>query len=104
MNMPGFTAAYALESSVRKYDGTSVATQTSNVIRPQARVGGGGILRDLCVNLYQDCYIDCSVAHPDGASRESCERSCDFAFRICSGIFGLRSANVLRTPLRSVRA
>ena len=103
MNLPGFTADNSLNNGVRNYNGTSVATQMSNVISPQARVGGGGILGELCVNLFQDCYVDCSVAHPDGASRESCLRSCDFAYRICSGIFGLRAAHVSQTPLLSIR-
>lgn len=109
MNLPGFTADNSLFNSVRKYNGTSAATHRSKVIRPQLRVGGGG-LSNKCDDKWGDCYIDCSVRYPDSPNnlnsefREACFDSCDASHDRCGSRLSVGRSNLLQTPLLSIRA
>lgn len=50
-----------------------------------ARPGGPGLglLDDACVTMLQNCYITCSLRHPEGDMRGGCEDSCDALYNIC---------------------
>jgi hypothetical protein len=56
------------------------------------RAGGGGTTTRTCEDRYGDCYIGCSVSHPESADspnnfnadlRQGCFDSCDAAYRTC---------------------
>jgi hypothetical protein len=110
MRIPGFTAHNSLYNSGIRYNMLSAATErSSSVIRPQLRVGGGG-LSNKCDDKWGDCYIDCSVRYPDSPDnlnsefREACFDSCDAAHNLCGSGRLVGRINVLQTPFRNVRA
>src|SRR5262245_60141501 len=106
-SLPGFTAS--LCSNRGNYAKLATITMRNHsAIEPQLRVGGSGP-RDDCVAAYQNCYIDCSVRHPESGDsvnnlnklmREGCFDSCDAAYRLCSPARGTGTAGwgAARTP------
>lgn len=96
--LPGFTAENALYSVSRKYGVSSLAHENrSGRIEPQAPVGGGGGggTKRTCADAYGDCYIGCSVDHPESADssnnlnadlREGCFDSCDGGYNLCTSL------------------
>lgn len=106
--LPGFTAENALYSSRRKYKASSLSRENrSSRVEPQVPVGGGGgATTRTCADAYGDCYIGCSVDHPESADspnnlnadiREGCFDSCDAGYNLCtslarSSLFGRLSA------------
>jgi hypothetical protein len=107
MSVPGFSAACSIRSSGKKYNAsTARAVRITAVVEPQAPVGGGGGTNKSCADSYGDCYIGCSVDHPESQDstnnqnadfRDACFESCDGGFRACrsaerSGHFGRLTA------------
>lgn len=105
--LPGFTAENALYSGGRKYQASSLSRETRSRVEPQVPVGGGGGgTKKTCADAYGDCYIGCSVDHPESADspnnlnadlREGCFDSCDAGYNVCtslarSSLFGRISA------------
>ena len=95
--LPGFTAENALYSGGRKYRVTSQSHETrSERVEPQVPVGGGGGgSKRTCADAYGDCYIGCSVDHPESGDspnnlnadlREGCFDSCDAGYDLCSSL------------------
>ena len=92
-NLPGYSAEYSISSSGKKYNAsTARAVRITAVVEPQLPVGGGGTTKS-CADAYGDCYIGCSVDHPESQDspnnlnadlRDGCFESCDGGFRACS--------------------
>lgn len=91
VKMPGFTAASSLRHGDKRYAAPGAVSEKSHsAIRPQLRVGGGGVSNSNgCVDRWQNCYIDCSVK--DTNYREGCFDSCDAAFNLCRSMRGATS-------------
>jgi len=94
--LPGFTAENALYSGSRKYTASAISRENRGRVEPQVPVGGGGGgTKRTCGDAYGDCYIGCSVDHPESGDstnnlnaelREGCFDSCDAGFDLCSSL------------------
>ena len=92
-NLPGFSAEYSIGNSRKKYNAaTARHVRTTTVAEPQLPVGGGGRTAKSCADAYGDCYIGCSVDHPESQDspnnlnadfRDACFESCDGGFEAC---------------------
>ena len=95
--LPGFTAENTLYSGSRKYRVSANSRENpGRGVEPQVPVGGGGGgTKRTCADSYGDCYIGCSVDHPESGDsannlnaelREGCFDSCDAGHDLCSSL------------------
>lgn len=115
MNLPGFFADNSCSQGSRQYGISPPARNgDSSAIRPQKAVGGGTTTTKTCADSYGDCYIGCSVDHPESGDsqnnlnamlRQGCFDSCDGGFRTCKSasrslLFGsLAARNITKFSL-----
>ncbi|MEN3330086.1 MAG: hypothetical protein V7638_4893 [Acidobacteriota bacterium] len=95
--LPRFSAENALYSGARKYNVSSLCREhRGRRVEPQIPAGGGGGgTKRTCADAYGDCYIGCSVDHPESGDsannlnaelREGCFDSCDAGYNTCSSL------------------
>ncbi len=95
--LPGFTAENTLYSGSRKYQVSAMSRENpGRGVEPQVPVGGGGGgTKRTCADAYGDCYIGCSVDHPESGDspnnlnaelRDGCFDSCDAGYNVCSSL------------------
>jgi len=94
--LPGFTAENTLYSGNRKYKVSAMSRENpGRGVEPQVPVGRGGGTKRTCADAYGDCYIGCSVDHPESGDssnnlnadlREGCFDSCDAGYDLCSSL------------------
>ena len=95
--LPGFTAENTLYSGSRKYQVSAMSRESlGRGVEPQVPVGGGGGgSKRTCADAYGDCYIGCSVDHPESGDspnnlnadlRDGCFDSCDAGYNTCSSL------------------